>query len=45
MCTLSSNGWMPNWPKNPLAAIGTASGSAPVSGRFTPFGLPVVPDV
>ena len=45
MCTLSSNGLMRKPAKKPAAATGTSSGSAPVSGRLTPFGLPVVPDV
>jgi hypothetical protein len=45
MCTWSSNGVRPKMPKNHVAAGGTSSGSAPVSGRRTPFGRPVVPDV
>src|SRR4051812_15230198 len=36
---------MPKMPKNQAPAAGGSSGSAPVSGRFTPFGRPVVPDV
>jgi hypothetical protein len=44
-CTWSSNGLMPKMPKNQVPAAGGSSGSAPVSGRRTPFGRPVVPDV
>ncbi len=44
-CTWPSNGLRPNRPKNPALASATLSGSSPVSGRRTPLGRPVVPDV
>src|SRR6266498_1473766 len=45
MCTWLSNGARPKMPKNHVACGGTTSGSAPVNGRRTPLGRPVVPDV
>src|SRR5215470_17080644 len=45
MCTCPSNGLIPKTAKKPLDASGTSYGSAPVSGRRTPFGRPDVPDV
>ena len=44
-CTCPSNGCMPKIPKNHVAVGGSWSGSAPLSGRRTPFGRPDVPDV
>jgi hypothetical protein len=43
--TCSSCGFSPKIPKNHSATFGGSSGSAPVSGRRTPLGRPVVPEV
>ncbi len=45
MCTFSSCGW--SWKRNsiPEKPMTPSSGAAPTSGRRTPLGFPVVPDV
>ena len=45
MWTLSSWGWMPNRKRIPDRPRAASSGVAPLSGRNTPLGLPVVPEV
>ena len=45
MCTLSSCGCRPNMNSIPEKPMAPSSGAPSGSGRRTPLGLPVVPDV
>ena len=45
MWTLPSSGLPPKRPRKPLISVAIVSGSIGASGRRTPFGRPVVPEV
>jgi hypothetical protein len=45
MCTFPSCGLIPNIDRKPVNSVAIVSGSSGGSGRRTPLGLPVVPEV